>query len=367
MRDLFNTIATRPSAVLFGLQAFACVYVMSGCTASPNIAAPEQPQTILVPEQPYQGDEEGPSDVDQDPITEGEGADMGLPIEMDMETPPPPMCDIPNGSRCVGDVYEECRGGALVQINCAAQEERCVSDAAGARCEEEQQVIDLCADNYCSDHGWCDEGSCLCDPGYTGADCELCDVGWQLNEFDFCEPLTRLYGTADDDELYGGDAGEIIRGRAGDDTLKGFGGEDYINGNAGNDFINGNTGRDSVHGGSGDDIVNGGQDDDVLFGNIGDDELAGGFGNDRLIGGDGDDELLGGPGDDRYFLDGLGHDAIDDDEGFNVARCGPGVVVTQHVLIDQDSGAYEITFQSSGTVTYFASDLTEILGCNLNP
>ena len=65
-------------------------------------------------------DENASNDNDQEEI-----------VETNIEMNSPPACDIPNGSRCMGDVYEECQGDALVQINCADQEERCISDNNG--------------------------------------------------------------------------------------------------------------------------------------------------------------------------------------------------------------------------------------------
>ena len=278
----------------------------------------------------------------------------------------PTACDIPNGSRCTGDIYEECRGDGLIQINCAEQEERCISDNDGACCEAESQLEeDLCANNYCLGHGWCEAGHCICDPGYVGDTCGDCAPNWQLNEFASCEPMVRLYGTPEDDEICG-DEGEITRGHDGNDTLKGFGGEDYINGNAGDDYINGNTGRYSVPGGAGSDEVKGGQEDDVLFGGGGNDELSGGRGNDRLIGGDGDGDLLGSDGYDRYLLDGLGDDLLADPEGGSVARCAHGVSVIRHE-VDPDTNEHILNFNSGGTLSYYKSELSSILGCNFNP
>ena len=56
-----------------------------------------------------------------------------------------------------------------------------------------------------------------------------------------------------DDEIYGGDGGDIIRGGRGDDYIEGNGGADDIRGGRGDDVIFGGGGGDTIRGGGGDD------------------------------------------------------------------------------------------------------------------
>ena len=281
------------------------------------------------------------------------------PPPADME-PPPPGCEIPEGGRCVGDVFERCVGEAEVRTDCAGRGERCVTEGGASRCAPPPEELDPCFRNYCNGHGWCEAGVCICDPGHGGANCDLCAAPWGEDELGNCVPLIEIFGTGAEDLLRGGDEGELIRGRGGDDTIRGFGGDDYINGNAGFDYLNGNTGRDEVHGGSDDDEVRGGGEDDVVYGDGGNDLLIGDFGNDRLIGGEGDDVLEGGDGDDRYLLDGLGDDQIVDPIGFNVARCDAGIRITGQ---RPAGAALTLDFNTGGSLTFTPGEL-EIQWCD---
>ena len=88
-------------------------------------------------------------------------------------------------------------------------------------------------------------------------------------------PLDEAAGTSgDDEEILGGDGGQLI---------KGF---------QGNDRLFGNRGRDLLTGGDGDDSLYGGKDDDWLFGRVGDDLLSGDLGDDSLVGGPGADSFV---------------------------------------------------------------------------
>ncbi len=161
------------------------------------------------------------------------------------------------------------------------------------------------------------------------------------------EKWNRLYGTTDNDTIYGlggddiidgglppqyydpktgnrypsgidflsgGDGADILTaagtlfGDAGDDTLYGSG---SLNGGDGNDnlygsgSLNGGDGNDTLIGRSGDDTLNGGDGDDTLYGDNlnenGNDTINGENGNDILYGGDGNDTINGGNGNDTIF------------------------------------------------------------------
>ena len=352
---------------LVGLTLFSLT-CLSGCVNTPETLDMDIPSYPTPDSNPptmtFPGDDVGVMEeldmgpeADQNPLEDMTSEeDMGPNPDMNVD----PMCQLPEEGQCSGDLLEKCVNDVLVTTDCAQQEQRCVSDLDGARCEDEPIEVDLCEGNYCDNRGYCDEGLCICDPGYTGAECETCDSGWQRNEFGNCEPLLSIFGTQGNDELVGSAAGEIIRGREGDDTIRGAGGDDYINGNAGNDFVNGNQGRDDVKGGSGDDELHGGADDDTVHGGAGHDYLDGDLGNDRLIGGDGDDQLFGGEGDDHYTLDGLGDDWIEDEEGTNTARCAEGIKIDQEAV---ENGNVVLHFNTGGTVSYPPGAISQIGGC----
>ena len=109
------------------------------------------------------------------------------------------------------------------------------------------------------------------------------------------QPLT-LPGGAGADELVGGGADDVLRGRRGADLLDGLGGADKLVGNRGADRLLGGDGRDDLDGGLGADRLRGGRDADDLDGSRGGDRLFGGGGADDLDGSRGADRLFGGRG-----------------------------------------------------------------------
>ena len=110
------------------------------------------------------------------------------------------------------------------------------------------------------------------------------------------EYATAVFGqSSSDDELFGSD---------GDDLLRGFKGNDTLHGEAGDDLLIGNKGHDELHGGDGSDMLKGGRGEDLLFGGEGDDVLRGGHKADILAGGAGDDRLFGGRGEDSAIFNG---------------------------------------------------------------
>jgi Ca2+-binding RTX toxin-like protein len=218
---------------------------------------------------------------------------------------------------------------------------------------------DPCALKTCNGHGWCDQGSCVCDPGYGDTDCTACADGWVAQAG--CRPPNAIDGSAADQTIDGTSGDDHVRGLDGDDHVRGLDGSDFVNGNAGADFVNGNMGPDEVHGGAGDDEVHGGAGDDVVFGGDGDDVVYGGGGVDRLVGGDGNDTIDGGDGDDRYVIDGLGHDVFDDLSGQDAARCLPGVTIVDDQI---ENGDRVLTLSTGGSVRIVAGSIEMVLGCN---
>lgn len=128
------------------------------------------------------------------------------------------------------------------------------------------------------------------------------------------EGWDTIYGNAGDDSIFGGADEDTLFGQSGNDFIDGGTGDDMIEGGSGADEILGGDGEDWINGdglgvtsgrGSYDDIIHGGDAEDWIFGMHGDDTLNGDGGDDRLFGDHydavGDDLLNGGDGDDRLW------------------------------------------------------------------
>ena len=114
--------------------------------------------------------------------------------------------------------------------------------------------------------------------------------------------------------IYGTNAGEVLRGTDRADTIHGYGGADLVYAYGGTDTVWGDNEAgwgDKVLGGAGGDRLVGQQGDDALYGQGGADTLEGQKGADLIVGGTGGDTLYGGPGADKVDAqDGL-RDVID--------------------------------------------------------
>ena len=141
-------------------------------------------------------------------------------------------------------------------------------------------------------------------------------------------PGLHLVGTADDDQLDGGDGDDQIEGLGGNDRLIGGAGDDQIDGGDGDDVIHGGVGADLIDGGAGADrisatgdaIIRGGDGDDVIA--VGGDQSSAGH---VIVHGDAGDDLLdilpspaayivtahGGAGEDRFNVSSLGAVTLD--------------------------------------------------------
>ncbi|WP_238371459.1 Hint domain-containing protein [Heliomarina baculiformis] len=128
-------------------------------------------------------------------------------------------------------------------------------------------------------------------------------------------------GTAGNDTITGGNAGDSLHGEAGDDTIHGNGGADAVFGGAGNDTVYGGEGGDAIYGQSGDDTLHGEGGDDGIYGGSGKDKIYGGDGNDTLYGENGDDTIDGGAGDDVIYA-GDGNDQVYGGLGYDVIYGG---------------------------------------------
>lgn len=130
---------------------------------------------------------------------------------------------------------------------------------------------------------------------------------------------STIEGFGGDDQLYGGFAVDIINGGQGNDRLFGRAGNDYL----GDVFLASYRETDRVfqpnmrtplyYEDVGNDEMFGGDDDDVIKGSMGNDRVVAGFGNDQIEGGSGNDLLetegaidraRGDDGDDTYQLHG---------------------------------------------------------------
>ncbi|HAA30966.1 MAG TPA: hypothetical protein DCE56_28755 [Cyanobacteria bacterium UBA8553] len=114
-----------------------------------------------------------------------------------------------------------------------------------------------------------------------------------------------INGTSGNDNLNGGNSGEIFYG---------FAGNDNINAGEGNNNLYGGDGNDTLNSGSGDDILNGGDDNDSIYAGEGKNQIYAGSGNDLVFAGAGDDLIYGGEGSDAIYAG----------EGVNTIYSGDG-------------------------------------------
>ncbi len=145
--------------------------------------------------------------------------------------------------------------------------------------------------------------------------------------------VENVFGGQADDIIVGSDANNVLAGGWGRDDIFGMIGDDSLYGEEGDDVLHGGSGADTLWGQAGNDWLNGDYDNDILHGGDGNDTMgatlsfrtkkeeigadyrkvdypvdvlndpgndwmAGDSGNDVIRGGTGDDTLLGGAGDD---------------------------------------------------------------------
>jgi len=186
---------------------------------------------------------------------------------------------------------------------------------------------------------------------------------------DVPQPVS-IMGGGGADELVGGDADDMLRGRHGADLLDGLGGADHLEGNHGADQLLGGKGRDDLDGGRGADVLRGGRGADELHGNRGADRLIGGPGSDDLAGGRGSDKLWGGDGDDRlsgghgkdvlwggggqdWFMVEAGHgrDVVKDFAlGLDFLVFGEGIDGLGDLVLRQDGGSAVVAYDGGRLV-----------------
>lgn len=181
----------------------------------------------------------------------------------------------------------------------------------------------------------------------------------------------KLYGNEGDDVLVGGAGADYMNGGSGTNTasyadaatgliaslsspssntgdaagdqfsqirnLTGSSFDDELYGSEGMNVIKGGFGNDRLYGLDGVDTLFGGEGHDALYGGAKNDFLDGGSGNDRLFGGEGYDRLAGGTGSDTFVLDASYTDTFDTITDFAsgtdqiaLANTGLGSLTTVH-------------------------------------
>lgn len=173
----------------------------------------------------------------------------------------------------------------------------------------------------------------------------------------------RLYGMDNDDQINGGAGDDVLFGQNGADTILGGTGNDVLFGNADNDILYGEADNDFLIGGDGDDILNGGigndgllgdAGNDVMFGEAGDDLLVGDAGDDILIGDEGNDQLIGGIGNDQ-LAGGDNDDWLSGEAGNDLLNGGAG-----NDEIHGGAGA-DVAVGGAGTDDIYGGDGDDIL------
>lgn len=140
-----------------------------------------------------------------------------------------------------------------------------------------------------------------------------------------------IFGTENNDTLFGTNGNDLIIGLEGNDNLFGSNGMDCIIGGLGADKINGGNGKDYLFGSDGNDDINGSNNEDQIFGESGNDKINGSNGDDRIFGGSGKDKIDGSNGDD-YIEGNEGNDEIKGSNGDDMLLGGLDVDKTNGEL-----------------------------------
>jgi len=172
---------------------------------------------------------------------------------------------------------------------------------------------------------------------------------------DFLDNIEGIFGSAQNDFLFGDDNANLIGGGNGIDRIAGAGGDDTLNGGGNGDAVNyffatgavtvdlGQQGSvQAIGGGQGSDLLGGFENilgsqtfgDDLdgdgagnrIAGYGGDDTIDGNNGNDVLFGANGADLLRGGMGDDQIIA-GNGNDTLGGNDGADTLNGGTGADV----------------------------------------
>ena len=224
---------------------------------------------------------------------------------------------------------------------------------------------------------------------------------------DLLDPIVRLTGTTNSDQLAGGTNGDALFGLAGNDELLGGAGNDYLDGGSGFDVMDGGFGDDVFVVDNALDVVvessNGGKDSILSSvsislpdyienldlrtnveatgaGNELDNVIYGGFGSSRLIGAGGKDSLYGRGSSDDFLDGGSGDDYLDGGLGIDLMEGGVGndtyvVRDSQDIVLEGvDAGidwvystnSYSLSSNIENLQLFGAFDGLSVSGNNLN-
>lgn len=132
-----------------------------------------------------------------------------------------------------------------------------------------------------------------------------------------------FYGFAGNDNINAGEGNNNLYGGDGNDTLNSGSGDDILNGGNGNDKLYAGEGKNQIYAGSGNDLVFTGAGDDLIYAGDGNDEIYAGEGVNTIYSGDGNDLIYGGSNSDRIDA-GAGNDQIFANGGNNTILGGAG-------------------------------------------
>ena len=187
--------------------------LLSACNGN-DTTEPDGDTDMVTDGDDQQDEEEAPSEIDVDPdeVTDGDvepdeepivdgdvDTEGEMPAESETETeteeaPPFEACD-PNP--CTEGVRTVCQPDGESDYVCLCEDgycdinDECIADGAMnpdndcQKCDEagdSEAWSPVTAGTSCGDHQQCDGiGACLCMTGYTGAECDQCDTGYQDN------------------------------------------------------------------------------------------------------------------------------------------------------------------------------------------
>ena len=151
----------------------------------------------------------------------------------------------------------------------------------------------------------------------------------------------------DDDIIFGGPKGSLIRTGSGHDMVFAGSGGDSVFGEGGNDFLQGGTGNDTLDGGCGIDVLAGSNGRDILRDMGGNNALFGGHQDDTIEAGSGNDFIAGGKHDDMINAGG-GHNVIAFNRGDGRDTVLPGIGASNTLSLGGGIDGSNLSFRRTG-------------------